>query len=76
MSNFIKQGTPDDQKYLATTTSPQAYKYSLEGDNSFARYDYATAINIYLHAVAIDSTYFSKISSKTLLSDLLKCLKK
>jgi tetratricopeptide (TPR) repeat protein len=57
VSNLIKEGTSDDQKYLATTTSPQAYIYSKEGDIAFAGYDYTTAINLYLQSMAIDSNY-------------------
>lgn len=57
LSNLLKVATPDDQKYLGSTTYPQAYNYSMEGDVAFTKGDFTTAINLYLQSITIDSNY-------------------
>jgi tetratricopeptide (TPR) repeat protein len=38
------------------TKSPDAYKYVIYGDKAFAKFDFSTAIDMYSHALKIDST--------------------
>jgi len=57
LSNLLKVATPDDQKYLGSTTYPQAFNYSMEGDVAFTKGDFSTATNLYLQSIAIDSNY-------------------
>jgi tetratricopeptide (TPR) repeat protein len=56
LSKLIKEDTPYDQKNVAAITSPQAYKYIMDGEKAFGKQNYQGAINMYLQALAIDSS--------------------
>ena len=49
-----KEVSRDYQKF-ATTNSPEAFRYYINGENAFKKSDFYTAINWYLQAIAIDS---------------------
>ena len=56
ISKLEKEVTPDF-KNLASTNSPEAYKYFISGKNAFLRRDYPTARNLLLQAANIDSNF-------------------
>ena len=58
ISKLIKKENPDFIKYEATTKYPEALKFVLSGNYAFdIKQDYQTAIDMYMKAIAIDSTY-------------------
>jgi len=58
ISKLIKEVNPVFIKYGATTKYPEAIKYVFRGNNAFMiKHDYRTAIDMYMKAIAIDSTY-------------------
>lgn len=48
-----------DYKGLASTNSPEAYRYFIYGQKAFTRSDNNTAIKMYTQALAIDSNFIS-----------------
>ena len=56
LSKLEKEVTPDFQ-HIASTDSPEAYKYFIFGKNAFLKTDYPTALNLLSKAVAIDSNF-------------------
>ncbi len=57
ISKLIKETNPVFIKYGATTKYPEAIKYILRGNNAFLiKRDYRTAIDMYMKAIAIDSS--------------------
>jgi tetratricopeptide (TPR) repeat protein len=48
---------PSGLRYHPSTTSPEAYRYYLYGDNARSRRDYVTAKEMYSNALAIDSNF-------------------
>ncbi len=48
---------PSGLRYHPSTTSPEAYRYFLYGDNARSRRDYETAKEMYSNALAIDSNF-------------------
>jgi tetratricopeptide (TPR) repeat protein len=44
---------------LASTNSPEAYRYFIYGQNAYMNTDFATAVNMYSQAIAIDSNFTS-----------------
>ena len=58
MSKLIKEGNPDFIKYGATTKYPEAFKLVVSGNYAFnIKNAYPTAIDMYMKAIAIDSSY-------------------
>ncbi len=58
ISRLIKKGNPDFAKYGASTKYPEALKLVLNGNNVFNnKFDYIAAIDYYMKAIAVDSTY-------------------
>ena len=57
ISNLIKELNPEFQQWTATTDSPEAYRYYIDGQNAFNSSDYPTAINWLSQAIEIDSTF-------------------
>jgi tetratricopeptide (TPR) repeat protein len=51
-----KELSPDFQP-LASTNSPEAYRYLIYGDNAFFKRDYPSAAKLYSQAIAIDSNF-------------------
>ena len=56
ISKLIKEN-PGYERYPPTTTSPEAFRYYLYGNNAFSKADWPAAIEWCLKALAIDSTY-------------------
>ena len=59
VSKLLKEDTYDDQKFRSTLSNPEAYKTIKEGDKAFGNSDFKIALNMYLHALDIDSTFIS-----------------
>ncbi len=58
MSKLIKERNPDFIKYGATTRYPEAFKLVVSGNYAFnIKRDYPTALDLYMKAIAIDSSY-------------------
>jgi tetratricopeptide (TPR) repeat protein len=57
MSNLLKEDTPEDQKYMPISISPQAYKIYLEGENAVWDGYYAASVDMFQQAMAIDSNF-------------------
>jgi tetratricopeptide (TPR) repeat protein len=58
VSKLIKEGNPAIVKFEATTRNPEAFKFVISGNNAFfGKSDFPAAINMYMQAFAIDSTY-------------------
>jgi TolB-like protein/Tfp pilus assembly protein PilF len=57
MSNLLKEDTPEDQKYMPVSISPQAYKIYLEGENAAWDGYYAASEDMFQQAIAIDSNF-------------------
>jgi tetratricopeptide (TPR) repeat protein len=55
----LKKGTSRDQQFYGNTSSPEAYKLFLSGNEAAGNGDATTALKLYKEAVAIDSTFFS-----------------
>jgi tetratricopeptide (TPR) repeat protein len=53
----LKKDLSRDVQQFATTSSPEAFKYYIYGNNSFATRDFATATGWYLQALNIDSAF-------------------
>jgi tetratricopeptide (TPR) repeat protein len=53
----LKKDLRRDFQPFANTNSPEAFKYFIYGNNSFATRDYATATGWYLQALNIDSAF-------------------
>jgi TolB-like protein/Tfp pilus assembly protein PilF len=60
ISILKKEVLPDIQQ-LVSTNSPDAFKYFIHGQNSFAREDYTTATTWYLQALNSDSGFVAAI---------------
>ncbi len=58
----LKQESSVVKRYTLPTSSPDAYRYFMYGEKAFYNMDYTTAIDYYLQAIAIDSSfYYAKI---------------
>jgi tetratricopeptide (TPR) repeat protein len=58
VSKLIKEGNLAIVKFEATTRNPEAFKFVISGNNAFfGKSDFQAAINMYMQAYAIDSTY-------------------
>ncbi|MGE5457081.1 MAG: tetratricopeptide repeat protein [Methanococcaceae archaeon] len=62
LTNFLvisklEKEEPLDHMKLASTSSPVAYRYFLNGNNAFHKGDYSTACSLLSSAIAIDSTF-------------------
>ena len=55
----LKKVLSHDVQQFANTNSPEAFKYYIYGNNSFARRDYATAVTWYLQAINSDSAFLN-----------------
>ena len=51
----LKKEVSHQLQIAGSTNSPEAFRYFTYGINAFAKSDYTTARNMYLHALAIDS---------------------
>ena len=56
ISKLIKENA-GYERYPPTTTSPEAFRYYIYGNNAFGKADWPAAIEWCLKALAIDSTY-------------------
>jgi tetratricopeptide (TPR) repeat protein/TolB-like protein len=62
VSNFLiiskigKEVNPE-MRHLASTSSPEAYRYFIYGSNAFMKRDYPNAIKLFSQAIAIDSNF-------------------
>ena len=56
ISKYEKEVTPET-RHLASTRSPEAYRYFISGSNAFMKRDYPTAINLFSQALDIDSNF-------------------
>ena len=59
VSKLLKEDTYDDQKFRSTLSNPEAYKTIIEGDKAFGNSDFKSALDMYLHALIIDSTFIN-----------------
>ena len=55
----LKKDLSHDVQKFANTNSPEAFKYYIYGNNSFARKDYATAVTWYMQAINSDSAFLN-----------------
>ncbi|MCJ7820134.1 MAG: tetratricopeptide repeat protein, partial [Bacteroidales bacterium] len=53
-------------KHFVPTVSPEAYRYYIQGQTAFYKNDFSTAIEYYLHALAIDSSLVGAITNISL----------
>jgi len=53
----LKRKAPLDLEYLASTSSPEAYRYFIYGNNAYVKRDWPTEVNMLSHALAIDSNF-------------------
>jgi tetratricopeptide (TPR) repeat protein len=53
----LKKGIRTDFQQFATTSSPEAYRYFIYGNNAFYNIDYPTACNWLLQAINADSNF-------------------
>jgi tetratricopeptide (TPR) repeat protein len=53
--NKLGEKVSIDYQKFATTNSPEAYRYYINGENAFKKSDFYTARNLYLQSIAIDS---------------------
>ena len=60
ISKLEKKVSPDFQN-LASTNSPEAYRYFNSGNIAFSNKDFPTAVNLLEQAIAIDSNFISAI---------------
>ena len=56
LSKLRKEESPETQKFV-TTNSTEAYRYFIYGENAFWQLDYQTAGDMFLRAIALDSTF-------------------
>ena len=62
LTNFLvisklEREEPLDHMNLASTNSPEAYRYFLNGNNAFHKGDYSAASTMLSRAIALDSTF-------------------
>lgn len=57
----LKDESPVFGKYTYPTNSPDAYRYYMYGQKAFFNLHYRTAIDYYLKAINIDSSFYSPI---------------
>ncbi len=57
----MKQSANRENLLFITTTSPEAYRYSISGQNAFKKKDYTTAIKYFKQAILIDSNFINVI---------------
>jgi TolB-like protein/Tfp pilus assembly protein PilF len=55
--NILEKQIPQEFQHYGYTNSPEAYRNYINGLNAFAKYDYPTARNWLLKAIAIDSNF-------------------
>ena len=53
----LKKKAPLDIEYLASTSSPEAYRYFIYGNNAYVKRDWPTEVDMLSHALAIDSNF-------------------
>ncbi|TFG42656.1 MAG: tetratricopeptide repeat protein, partial [Bacteroidia bacterium] len=53
-------------KHFVPAISPEAYRYYIQGQTAFYKNDFSTAIEYYLHALAIDSSLVGAITNISL----------
>jgi tetratricopeptide (TPR) repeat protein len=60
ISKLKKDLTPET-KTLTSTNYPEAYRYCIQGQRAFNKGDFATASNLVLHSIEIDSNFVTAI---------------
>jgi tetratricopeptide (TPR) repeat protein len=55
--NKLGEEVSIDYQKFATTSSPEAYRYYINGENAFKKSDFYTARDWYLQTIAIDSNF-------------------
>jgi tetratricopeptide (TPR) repeat protein len=58
----LRKESSIDNRYITPTSSPEAYRYFMHGQNAFNKGDFPSAINLYSQAIALDSNFYSAIS--------------
>ena len=59
VAKLLKEDTYDNQKFRSTLSNPEAYKIIKEGDKAFGNSDFKSALDMYLQALTIDSTFIN-----------------
>jgi tetratricopeptide (TPR) repeat protein len=59
VTKLLKEDTYDNQKFRVKLSDPEAYKIIIEGDKAFGNSDFKRALNMYLQALTIDSTFIN-----------------
>jgi tetratricopeptide (TPR) repeat protein len=59
VTKLLKEDTFDNQIFRSELSNPEAYKTILEGDKAFGNSDYQKALDMYLLAFTIDSTFIN-----------------
>jgi tetratricopeptide (TPR) repeat protein len=54
-----KEVSKDFQRYLGSTKSPEALRYYIDGHNAFFEGDFRSAIEMFHHAIEIDSNFIT-----------------
>lgn len=62
----LEKEIPVYYRQLVSTSSPEAYRYFVEGRNEFAKWDYLTAISLFSNALTVDSGFIQAITSTSL----------
>lgn len=57
----LRKTEPSFYGKLITTSSPEAYRYFVQGRNSYAKSDFMAAINWFSKAISIDSNFYQAI---------------
>jgi tetratricopeptide (TPR) repeat protein len=58
----LQQESAIYNKYVSPTSSPEAYRFFMQGQKAFNQGDFTGAKNMYLQALAIDSNFYSAIT--------------
>jgi tetratricopeptide (TPR) repeat protein len=59
--NILKKQLPPDFQFISVSSSPEAYKFYLNGLSAFRKNDYQPAREWLIKAIAIDSTFYTAI---------------
>jgi len=59
VSLLKKEVSPDFQRYLGSTRSPEALRYFIDGQNSFFNSDFPPALEMFHKAIEIDSNFIT-----------------
>jgi tetratricopeptide (TPR) repeat protein len=59
----LEKEIPREEKNIASTDSPEAYRFYIYGMKAISRKDYPDAVKLFSQAIAIDSNFISAINS-------------